>query len=688
MSLSGRRRYRKRVKAEQAELQRYYYEHCRRCYGVDMAAEERAEREHNASHHGWLKAFFARKAAKKARAEAAAAAVAATAVSSEQKKVEAGADTEVTRSDTRDKFKRSGALTDTDIETDTRFRFKRTDTPSSTYASVERKAVADGNTDTAAEESSGHEAFPDTETEKTVHLGAWEKTVSEDMDAATVGAGSDTCTGTKAEDTHAGAQDYTDTGNRHKADVRAETRADKTDVKSGAEAGAGVKSGDNAEAESGTKTKAEAGAGAYRVKRSREDLMHTLFFLMKVFSRVYLVILFVCVLVVPLLFFTGEVLTGWYSRDVMFAVAALLPVIPGVVMAFRLRHFVTDPAYFVRHKLAQDTELLRYCFEVAAVLARGVGHFNYREEMLRQGWEGARQQAWGFTLMLVFNLRMDDTSTSLARKFYFDELEREDTADVVTELSRPFFQDMGRLIESRYGTYLAQYLFSDLLCVAMSSSFWVLRAQGRDYEAASAYTPYLKTPALKTLAQSLIRRYLRSHDLVNYHGVNIRDIKGQMNSLNAQFDADKAARSRGGYYYHSGRYGFAQDGTRSGFSDSNSWQWQGYGSGPGPGAGAHTGAGTNTGAGAGAEAGYQSSGERAQDTWQDPVRAAYAELGLPYGADIAEVKKKYHQLLFKYHPDHISDYDTMSDAEKSVIHERLQKIRSAYNLISLRQSTV
>ncbi|MBU3826238.1 MAG: J domain-containing protein [Candidatus Anaerobiospirillum merdipullorum] len=57
---------------------------------------------------------------------------------------------------------------------------------------------------------------------------------------------------------------------------------------------------------------------------------------------------------------------------------------------------------------------------------------------------------------------------------------------------------------------------------------------------------------------------------------------------------------------------------------------------------------------------------------------AYIVLGLPYGAPVGAVKRRYRQLMFKYHPDHISTHDPATKERAALI---CLEIKLAYELI-------
>lgn len=64
--------------------------------------------------------------------------------------------------------------------------------------------------------------------------------------------------------------------------------------------------------------------------------------------------------------------------------------------------------------------------------------------------------------------------------------------------------------------------------------------------------------------------------------------------------------------------------------------------------------------------------------WPREIRQAYAALELPLGADRAEVKKAYRDLMRRYHPDkHQKDRD-----RERIANELTVRIRESYNLLN------
>lgn len=62
---------------------------------------------------------------------------------------------------------------------------------------------------------------------------------------------------------------------------------------------------------------------------------------------------------------------------------------------------------------------------------------------------------------------------------------------------------------------------------------------------------------------------------------------------------------------------------------------------------------------------------------------AYEILGVEQGASKAEIKKAYHKLAQKYHPDKFQD-----EAEKQIAHEKMVEINAAYEFLTKSNSTV
>lgn len=79
------------------------------------------------------------------------------------------------------------------------------------------------------------------------------------------------------------------------------------------------------------------------------------------------------------------------------------------------------------------------------------------------------------------------------------------------------------------------------------------------------------------------------------------------------------------------------------------------------------------------------SSEAGQQTGSRPyltrLQRAYRTLELGDDATLAQVKRQYRHLVFKYHPDHIHGFMALPDAEKAALTQRLQEIVQAYNYI-------
>lgn len=60
---------------------------------------------------------------------------------------------------------------------------------------------------------------------------------------------------------------------------------------------------------------------------------------------------------------------------------------------------------------------------------------------------------------------------------------------------------------------------------------------------------------------------------------------------------------------------------------------------------------------------------------------AYITLGLDSSSTIEQVKKQYRKLAFKYHPDHIADYESFSPSQKQELNAQFLAIVQAYEII-------
>ena len=96
------------------------------------------------------------------------------------------------------------------------------------------------------------------------------------------------------------------------------------------------------------------------------------------------------------------------------------------------------------------------------------------------------------------------------------------------------------------------------------------------------------------------------------------------------------------------------------------------------------GAGASEGAGAGAGAGAQFNQDNRANNNQrylSKKEKAYITLGLDSSSTIEQVKKQYRKLAFKYHPDHIADYESFSPSQKQELNAQFLAIVQAYEII-------
>lgn len=69
------------------------------------------------------------------------------------------------------------------------------------------------------------------------------------------------------------------------------------------------------------------------------------------------------------------------------------------------------------------------------------------------------------------------------------------------------------------------------------------------------------------------------------------------------------------------------------------------------------------------------------------LEKAYITLGLEFNSPLDKVKRQYRRLAFKYHPDHIADYDSFSQSQKEELNAQFLAIVAAYEIIMKDQAS-
>ena len=100
----------------------------------------------------------------------------------------------------------------------------------------------------------------------------------------------------------------------------------------------------------------------------------------------------------------------------------------------------------------------------------------------------------------------------------------------------------------------------------------------------------------------------------------------------------------------------------------------------GAGTGADAGAGAGAGEGAGAQFNQDNRANNNQ-RYLSKKEKANITLGLDRSSTIEQVKKQYRKLVFKYHPDHIADYESFSPSQKQELNAQFLAIVQAYEII-------
>lgn len=131
-----------------------------------------------------------------------------------------------------------------------------------------------------------------------------------------------------------------------------------------------------------------------------------------------------------------------------------------------------------------------------------------------------------------------------------------------------------------------------------------------------------------------------------------------------------------------GAYAGAGAGSRSGRSGNSSDSARAQG------AGASSGADSTAGDSGAAGAGRQwrertgsTAGASGGGRFLSKLEKAYITLGLEFNSPLDKVKRQYRRLAFKYHPDHIADYDSFSQSQKEELNAQFLAVVGAYEII-------
>ena len=128
--------------------------------------------------------------------------------------------------------------------------------------------------------------------------------------------------------------------------------------------------------------------------------------------------------------------------------------------------------------------------------------------------------------------------------------------------------------------------------------------------------------------------------------------------------------------------------SRSGSSGNSSDRARAQGAGAS--SGADSTAGDNGAAGAGRqwrERTGSTAGASGGGRFLSRLEKAYITLGLEFNSPLDKVKRQYRRLAFKYHPDHIADYDSFSQSQKEELNAQFLAIVAAYEIIMKDQAS-
>ena len=430
------------------------------------------------------------------------------------------------------------------------------------------------------------------------------------------------------------------------------------------------------------------------------------------FLRCYLVACFGSVLFVPLLFNLYDVITqNGYRDNVMYLCAALVPAVIATYYTLQQRRRVNsdEVRFFVSTRLRLHPKILVPYFELTGVLLRTAAGFDLaarqraflaalhladtieREALAAQAAANAAAMGLGdfgcvHELGAVNELRLDQLAQAAAQSAALSCIETVVAESHLTAKRRNLERSKAALLRGLspetslepvlsqlvtalrgYGSYLEAWVFVSLLRSLMNALPAV-----RDYQTLSAL-PALQQVAtqllVSTTAQRSVARYLF---LLNHEVAQLRQ---RAAALQAQYEqAQAAARA-----HHNWRHEQAQDSTGFGFHSHFEEQTAS--------AYEHAADEPHECNERADESDYERDDEgdyeRAEERREElsAVQRAYQILGVPADAPLSVIKTQYRRLAFRYHPDHIKDYLSLSPAQQRALNAKFQEICAAYSTI-------
>lgn len=313
-----------------------------------------------------------------------------------------------------------------------------------------------------------------------------------------------------------------------------------------------------------------------------------------------------------------------------------------------------------------------------AILSSIMAHKRFQGQ---DDWENkARALAYGEALALIESLMSSVSATdkqhSAIAKVYI--------AALLDKPQLSYELNYVKKISKKCGPYICELLFVLMLRTLMNVNPFKI-----------GYIDYrvlLEHPTVKKVGTMLLEI---DEDLINssYYNrffflLNQEQVRIRQKWINSHYQEEAAAAAAasasaagagaGSGQGHGSSHGYSSSsGAGDGFERQYSYSYS-YKD------GFREGAGTSAGAGAGAGAGAQFNQDNRTNNNQrylSKKEKAYITLGLDSSSTIEQVKKQYRKLAFKYHPDHIADYESFSPSQKQELNAQFLAIVQAYEII-------
>ena len=316
-----------------------------------------------------------------------------------------------------------------------------------------------------------------------------------------------------------------------------------------------------------------------------------------------------------------------------------------------------------------------------AILSSIMAHkrFQGQDDLDNKARALAYGEALAFIESLMSSVSATDKQHSAIAKVYIATLL--DNPQLAYELNYV------KKISKKCGPYLCELLFVLMLRTLMNVN--PFKIGYIDYRVLLEHPTVKKVGAmLLEIDEDLINSsyYNRFFFLLNQEQVRIRQKwinSHYQEAAAAAADSASASTSAAGAGADAGSSQDASYRAGDGFERQYSYSYS-YKDGFTEGAGTGDGAGAGTGAGAGEGAGAQFNQDNRANNNQrylSKKEKAYITLGLDSSSTIEQVKKQYRKLAFKYHPDHIADYESFSPSQKQELNAQFLAIVQAYEII-------